>query len=411
MAVGGAAELFFGVHAERTPLENIAKPLTVVDAEQAAVTAPAPSAEPDVSPEHLAALRDHERAEEERARAAEHRAAGHELAAEALRATNGAGGRRDIEKVLADIAESRANGLDELATSHEEQANADRAGDDLQRQAAVERAAAAKERARIHQERAEALAAEHDADAQMHVHLADAASERARAREQRALADEARSQAQRTEGPDATLARALAGRHETWAQMHSARAMAHVARAAGNAADADRHDREAETHQERALAADERVDAARRRVAVAALQREEGAVEQTEHERAQAAERERQARERDERIGRRLARQEEREHEGLRQFLPGPGRTLYSPGMVGTASRWAPTAEQDLDREIAAIAGALDERGPTDRDQLAELVGARYWGPGRFRAALGEAVDEGRAQRLSRNTYAPPDAR
>jgi hypothetical protein len=79
--------------------------------------------------------------------------------------------------------------------------------------------------------------------------------------------------------------------------------------------------------------------------------------------------------------------------------------------MVGTASRWAPTAEQDLDREIAAIARALDERGPTDREQLAELIGARYWGPGRFRAALGEAVDEGRAHRLSRNTYAPAGAR
>jgi hypothetical protein len=79
--------------------------------------------------------------------------------------------------------------------------------------------------------------------------------------------------------------------------------------------------------------------------------------------------------------------------------------------MVGTASRWAPTAEQDLDREIAEIARALDERGPTDRDQLAELVGARYWGPGRFRAALDEAVDEGRAQRLSRTTYAPSGGR
>lgn len=35
MAIGGAAELFFGVRAERLPLENIAKPLTVVDAEPA----------------------------------------------------------------------------------------------------------------------------------------------------------------------------------------------------------------------------------------------------------------------------------------------------------------------------------------------------------------------------------------
>jgi hypothetical protein len=49
MAVGGAAELLFGVHAERTPLENIAKPLTVVDAVRATVT-PAASAQANASP-------------------------------------------------------------------------------------------------------------------------------------------------------------------------------------------------------------------------------------------------------------------------------------------------------------------------------------------------------------------------
>jgi hypothetical protein len=34
MAAGGIAELTLGVRAERMPLENIAKPLTVADAEQ-----------------------------------------------------------------------------------------------------------------------------------------------------------------------------------------------------------------------------------------------------------------------------------------------------------------------------------------------------------------------------------------
>jgi len=128
-----------------------------------------------------------------------------------------------------------------------------------------------------------------------------------------------------------------------------------------------------------------------------------------EHEREEAAERDRAAHERDERIRRRIARREAREHRGLRRFRPGPGNTLYSPGMVGTASRWAPTAEQDLDREIASIARALDERGPTDRDDLADVLGARFWGPGRFRAALREAEEEGHARRLSRTTYATPD--
>jgi hypothetical protein len=77
--------------------------------------------------------------------------------------------------------------------------------------------------------------------------------------------------------------------------------------------------------------------------------------------------------------------------------------------MVGTAGRWAPNPEEDLDREIDEIARALDEHGPTNRNDLEALVGARYWGPGRFRAALREAVYEGRARRFSRDTYAPPE--
>ena len=114
---------------------------------------------------------------------------------------------------------------------------------------------------------------------------------------------------------------------------------------------------------------------------------------------------EREAREREERIRARLARQRERDRRG--RYRPGPGANLYSPGMIGTASRWAPAPDEDLDREIEVIARALADSGPTDRDALATAVGARYWGPGRFRGALREAVDEGRARRVSRTTYAP----
>jgi hypothetical protein len=64
----------------------------------------------------------------------------------------------------------------------------------------------------------------------------------------------------------------------------------------------------------------------------------------------------------------------------------------------------------DLDREIETIARALDEHGATERGELARLVGARYWGPGRFRAALREAVAEGRARRVSRSSFGPPDS-
>jgi hypothetical protein len=114
--------------------------------------------------------------------------------------------------------------------------------------------------------------------------------------------------------------------------------------------------------------------------------------------------------ERAERIHERAARRRERERSGARRFRPGPGTAFYSPGMLGTAgttSRYAAIGEEDLDREIEALGRELDARGPTDRDDLAERVGARYWGPGRFRTALDEAVAEGRATHPSRSSYGP----
>ncbi|MDP1849837.1 MAG: MFS transporter [Solirubrobacteraceae bacterium] len=117
---------------------------------------------------------------------------------------------------------------------------------------------------------------------------------------------------------------------------------------------------------------------------------------------------EREAHEIDERIRVRLARQGERDRRA--RFRPGPGTSLYSPGMIGTASRWSPAADADLDREIEIIARALVDRGPLRREALARAVGARYWGPGRFPRALREALQEGRARRVARRTYAPPPA-
>ncbi|MHA6783257.1 hypothetical protein ACVGOW_20025 [Pseudonocardia saturnea] len=53
-------------------------------------------------------------------------------------------------------------------------------------------------------------------------------------------------------------------------------------------------------------------------------------------------------------------------------------------------------------------ARALAEHGPADRRELARMVGARYWGPGRFGAALGTAFEEGRIRRLTHRSYGPP---
>jgi hypothetical protein len=58
-----------------------------------------------------------------------------------------------------------------------------------------------------------------------------------------------------------------------------------------------------------------------------------------------------------------------------------------------------------LDTEIEVILRALAEHGPTERHRLATLVGARYWGPGAFHAALRTAIADGELRRTSRSTY------
>lgn len=73
-------------------------------------------------------------------------------------------------------------------------------------------------------------------------------------------------------------------------------------------------------------------------------------------------------------IADRTARRRERERAGARRYLPGtgPGSTLYSPGMAGTAgtaSRTSAMAEQRLDDEIEQITHAFQEaarRAATD---------------------------------------------
>jgi hypothetical protein len=88
---------------------------------------------------------------------------------------------------------------------------------------------------------------------------------------------------------------------------------------------------------------------------------------------------------------------------GTRRYRPGPGRGLHSPGMP-----LPPPATHDegrLTSEIDSLVRALEQHGATDRDELARLVGARYWGPGRFAAALRAAVAEGRVRGLTRSRF------
>jgi MFS family permease len=338
MAIGGIAEILFGVRAEQAPLESIATPLTAQEAETGRLTPEAEAAEEaglDSRPEIQRARQHRQASEYERARAAQRRARAHELRSAAVEGRQEDGSEQaDIEEIVADLADLNAEAEDELAVACERRADAQAAeAGSAEREAADERAHAADERARTLRERAEAIAAERDDDARVHEAIAQAAEERAKAAEQRALATEREARA-------------------------------------GEFAEEER------TAEEAAQAREAR------------------------------EERERRAHEVEQRVRARLARQE-RDRHGIRRFRPGPGRSLYSP-LISPRSPFDDSA--DLDREIDAIGRALRDRGEMTREELGSAVGARYWGPGRFRGALREAVGEGAARRVGRSSYAPSES-
>jgi MFS family permease len=93
------------------------------------------------------------------------------------------------------------------------------------------------------------------------------------------------------------------------------------------------------------------------------------------------------------------------------RFRPGfgAGERFYSPGMVGTALHSRQASPTLLDREVDALAGVLETAGPLERTELARRVGARRWGPGRFRQALAAALAAGRVRRVSRTRYGPAE--
>jgi MFS family permease len=127
----------------------------------------------------------------------------------------------------------------------------------------------------------------------------------------------------------------------------------------------------------------------------------EGAPEPVEEERGRPRDEEA---ERAQRIRRRGEARERRERAGRRRYRPGPGRLGASRGLTPSAGEI--DSEADLDREIGIIERALEDRGSANRRELARRVGARYWGPGRFRSALREALGEGTVKRLRGGEYA-----
>jgi hypothetical protein len=67
-----------------------------------------------------------------------------------------------------------------------------------------------------------------------------------------------------------------------------------------------------------------------------------------------------------------------------------------------------PTTERRdrlVEHEVAQVLRALRSEGPQSSEDLAELVGARFWEPGRFERAVLEAVTSGRIIQLNDGLY------
>jgi hypothetical protein len=84
----------------------------------------------------------------------------------------------------------------------------------------------------------------------------------------------------------------------------------------------------------------------------------------------------------------------------------GEGGGGWSP-MIHSSSRDREDEGWWLDHEIEMLERALADRGEMGRGELGEAVGGRYWGPGRFSRALGEAVRRRAIAQPGRGRYAP----
>jgi MFS family permease len=88
-----------------------------------------------------------------------------------------------------------------------------------------------------------------------------------------------------------------------------------------------------------------------------------------------------------------------------RPYRPGVGGSFYSPGMQSGSSRYALASQLGLEEEVEVVVRELRRQGPASREELARRVGARYWGPRRYRVALGAALTEGKVGREPGGEY------
>ena len=78
----------------------------------------------------------------------------------------------------------------------------------------------------------------------------------------------------------------------------------------------------------------------------------------------------------------------------------------WSP-FLSSSSSDAEASDEALAREIDMLERAVREQGVLRRRELGNLVGCRYWGPGRFGRALRAGMRQGRLSRPRRGYYGP----
>jgi hypothetical protein len=80
---------------------------------------------------------------------------------------------------------------------------------------------------------------------------------------------------------------------------------------------------------------------------------------------------------------------------------------------IGSSGGWSPflssssstDVSEDLEREVAMLERALRDKGELGRKELGQITGCRYWGPGRYGAALRAGIDQGRIRKTGRGRY------
>ncbi len=93
---------------------------------------------------------------------------------------------------------------------------------------------------------------------------------------------------------------------------------------------------------------------------------------------------------------------------------PSPVGPYPPPGRRVGQAAWSPRPQASLHprndpylaREVDSIVAVLRTEGPLYEAQVSRAVGARYWGPGRFRTAVRSGLASGRIRRLGRNQLA-----